>query len=409
MKSTLTLHSAPPPPSAPTAERPALLYLDNAATTWPKPPEVGEAMMHALRDCGGNPGRSGHALSLAAAELIFHCREEAASFFGCSRPERVVFTQNATYALNLAIKTMIPDGSHVLISDMEHNSVLRPVASLAQRRVRYSTFPTGDGDPCAILRALRERLRPNTRAIVTIHGSNICGLRLPLAEIGQFCRRYGLLFLVDASQTAGLLPISMEELGIDALCTAGHKGLYGPPGSGLLLLSERGETCVRRAHTWVEGGSGSASRRITMPEDLPERLEAGTLATPAIAGLLAGLRFVRSRGPETIFRQEDSLRIAALREIRTIPGVIFYRPNDPGGLLLLNLRGYSSEEVGRLLDRQGICVRAGLHCAPGAHRVLGTGEGGAVRISFGAFNRPEDVSRLSAALRRISETPPETP
>ena len=377
-----------------------MLYLDNAATTFPKPRSV----LAAMRDCCakycGNPGRAGHLLSLRAGETVYACREALAGFFGSDRPENVVFTLNATGALNLAVKGLAEAGDHILISDLEHNAVRRPVAALSRRGVHYDVFPSYACDPDRnderILEGIRRALRPGTRMLVCTHASNICSLTMPIGKIGALCRERGILFIVDAAQSAGHLPIDMERMGIDVLCAPGHKGLLGGQGCGFLILRDG----VRPA-TLTEGGSGVDSVPAEMPEDAPERYEAGTLPLPAIAGLLAGVRYIRDIGQETV-REHLSGWNAGLRErLLSLPGVEILAPEAEGAILLFRCAGIPSERIGAELNRRGICVRAGLHCAPLAHETLGTMPDGAVRISPGIFNRASDADRVYHAMREI--------
>ncbi len=376
-----------------------MIYLDNAATGFPKPSSVVEEVYAALTEYGGNPGRGAHRLSMKAAERLYDCRASAASLLGVSDPSRIIFVQNATMALNIAIKGLVADGDHVLISDLEHNAVLRPLKELERvGRITLDTFPTGPSkeSPAALCRAIEERVRPNTRLLVAIHASNICSLRLPMYEIGTYCRRHGIRFVADASQSAGHHSIDMEQMKIDALCLPGHKGLMGLQGSGILAL---GEGVLPK--TLIEGGSGYRSLEPFMPSELPERFEAGTLATPAIAGLLRGIEEVSRIGVERIARHERTLFSHLRSRLSRLEGIKLYLPEHEGSILLFNLDGIPSEEVGRALDRRGICVRAGFHCAALAHRTLGTGEHGAVRVSMGLYNDLSDIDVLVDAVEDI--------
>jgi len=278
-----------------------MIYLDHAATSYPKPLSVIRAQVLCMRDGGGNSGRGSHALAMTAAKKIFECREVAARFFGADSPEQVVFTPNTTAALNIAIKGLLHKGDHVLLSDMEHNSVFRPIYKMARKgRISYDVFPTfPQKQNCTaqdICREICKRIRPNTKALVCAHASNICSRVLPLDAIGEICAQRGILLIVDAAQSAGHIPINMKESGIDALCVPGHKGLWGPQGTGMLLL-RRGLV----ADTLMEGGSGVDSLEGDMPQSSPERYEAGTLSAPLIAGLCEGIRCVERVGIEAIF------------------------------------------------------------------------------------------------------------
>ncbi len=379
------------------------IYLDNAATSFPKPPQVIEAVADAMRERGGNPGRSSHALAAAAADAVFEGREAVASLFG-GRAENVVFTMNATYALNLAIKGLVPDHSHVLLSDMEHNSVRRPVAALAARGVTYDHYRSlgrSEKDVESVLYSLREKLRPETSAIIACHRSNVLPIELPLKAMGEFAAEKGLLFIVDASQSAGSCEIDLEDCRISALCAPGHKGLFGPQGSGFVLFGEGVKE--RLPAPLLEGGSGSDSISISMPDLLPERLEAGTLPVETIAGLAAGISFIQKEGLGKIAEREGTLAGLLKKRLSAIPGVHLYLPErQVGSIVLFNLNGHSSAEVAAALDAEGICIRAGLHCSPLAHRLAGTLSGGALRASVGYFNTEEDVIALSLAVKRLA-------
>jgi len=373
-----------------------VLYLDHAATSWPKPPSVSRAMERCMREAGGNPGRGTHRLSLAAADILWRCREKAASFFGAPGGESVVFTLNTTYALNMAIKSVVRPGDHVLISNLEHNAVYRPVLHLAKEAgVSYDIF-----DICVkrekILRELSAKLRPNTRAVICLHASNIVNVTAPAEAIGSFCRQKGICFILDGAQSAGHLPIHMGRMKIDMLCVPGHKGLYGPGGIGMLLLGDK--TTV--GATLIEGGSGVHSLDPEMPRELPERFEAGTMPAPAAAGLLAGMEWVDSVGLCAIRRREEELWCRLYGRLSEMEGVSVF-DRTPGAILLFTVRDRMPSEIAAALDRQGICVRAGYHCAPLAHRTVGSFGTGAVRVSFGAANTEADVIRFADTLFRI--------
>ncbi|MBQ8397301.1 MAG: aminotransferase class V-fold PLP-dependent enzyme [Clostridia bacterium] len=378
-----------------------MIYFDNAATTFPKPPTVRREIDRCLRDYCGNPGRSAHALSLAAAEAIYDCRAEAAALLGVPSPEQIIFTYNTTHALNMAIKGLLRRGDHVLISDMEHNAVYRPIWALAGfGEITYDVYPTfpeaPECDTTAILSGIEERLKPNTRMVIASHISNLCSAMLPITEIGAFCRERGLLFVVDAAQSAGIEAIDCTAMQIDALCAPGHKGLYGPQGTGLLALREG-----LKMSTLLEGGNGINSLDGAMPDFSPERYEAGTLATPALAGLCAGIRFVRARGIDSIRAAERRLYRRLRDQLTELPGVTLYAPAREGSTLLFNLDGIPSAEAAARLDEAGICLRAGFHCAPLGHATLGTGEDGALRVGFSVFNCAEEVDVLVRVVAHI--------
>ena len=381
------------------------VYLDNAATTFPKPQGVVLETARILRYGCGNPGRSSHRISMRAAETVYGCRRRVAELFGGS-DENVVFTSSATHSLNLGIKTALRKGDHVLISDIEHNSVIRPISALSERGlITFDTY-RADSDPAKVLSEISGRFRPNTSMVIACHHSNICNLLQPIGAIGELCRRRGIIFLVDASQSAGTVPINVKNDGVDILCAPGHKGLYGIPGSGVTVFGERFSELVdgsRSLSTFMEGGNGIRSRESAMPDFLPERLEAGTLAVPAIGALGAGIDFVNGVGMRAVALHEKRLFRRLLRGFTAFGDRIrVYGDGAEGGICLFSLEGMSAEEVAERLDGYGICVRAGLHCAPTAHKRLGTPDDGAVRVSFGAFNGARDVDRLLNALDVIS-------
>ena len=379
-----------------------MIYLDNAATTYPKPASVVAAVTRAMTEAGGNPGRSGHTLSMRAGEEVYACREAVASLYG-ARAEQVVFTQNATQALNLSIRALAREGGHILISDLEHNAVRRPVAALGRERGgSWGIFPTGQGDPEQVRREIVRRLRRNTCLVVCTQASNLTSHRPPVAAIGALCRERGIPFVVDASQSAGSCSADLDALGADALCAPGHKGLYGPMGCGFALFSRRYlEEGGERLRPLLYGGSGVDSRPERMPSLLPERLEAGTLPVCAIAGLRAGVEMVRTLGQDQIHAHACGLFHRMRQGLEEIGGVTVYRPDEAGGVLLFSVRDRESEQIAAELDARGICVRAGLHCAPLAHRTLGTPPDGAVRISFSVYSTEEEVEEALAALRDV--------
>ncbi|MBQ9773784.1 MAG: aminotransferase class V-fold PLP-dependent enzyme [Clostridia bacterium] len=379
-----------------------MIYLDNAATSFPKPASVTREQMLCMQRACGNPGRGAHTLSRRASETVYECREAVASLFSSPNPENVIFTMNTTMALNIAIKGLLREGDHVLLSDMEHNAVLRPIHKLFESgRITYELFPTypttpEKATPKRICAEILERIRPNTRMLVCAHASNICSASLPLAEIGVLCRQRGILFVVDGAQSAGHLPIDMERMQIDALCVPGHKGLLGPPGTGCLLL---GAGVI--ADTLIEGGSGYNSRDVSMPEDAPERYEAGTLPTAALAGLCTGVREVQQRGIAAIHEHTCALVDQLAEHLREIRGIELYAPHHRGGVLLFNANGIPADRLGEALDAHGFCVRSGLHCAPLAHKTLGTPPSGAVRVSPSIFNTSAHIIAFADCVREL--------
>lgn len=371
-----------------------MIYFDNAATTFPKPNSVKETVSDCISNWCGNPGRGSHALAARSASALFECREEAAELFGLENCEGVVFTMNATHAINAAIFGLLGKGDHVLISDLEHNSVLRPVEYLRRCDiVEYDIFRT-DGNTAANISRL---IKKNTRAVICLHASNIVNRVLPVTDIGRLCSRAGILFILDASQSAGSIDINMKRDNISVLCTAGHKGLLGPAGSGLALFRD-GIT----PRAFMHGGSGVNSKDPEMPEFLPDRMEAGTLSTPIIAGLCQGIRYVKQRGLRDIREWEKGLSdILHRRFLHDERLEVYSRPG--GSLFLFNVRGMTPQAVSAELDRAGICTRSGLHCAPLAHKTVGTPDGGAVRVGIGPFNTEREIGALCAVIDRIAD------
>ena len=383
-----------------------LIYFDNAATSFPKPRSVIEETVRCMTEYGGNAGRGTHALARAAAEKIYECRTVAAKHFGVDDPVRVLFTLNTTIALNTVLKGLLREGDHVLLSDLEHNAVLRPLARLEKEgRISVDLFPSLVGDPrrnaVRICAGIAKRLRKETKMVVCTHASNLCSLTMPLREIGAFCHRHGLLFVVDGAQSAGHERIHLEEMEIDALCVPSHKGLYGPQGGGMILLGKN--IVPEMLETLVEGGNGMASLSAEMPPVFPERYEAGTLPTPVIAGLCEGIKVVEKIGVDEIAAHEKSLYCRMREVLGNTKGVTLYAPEYEGAVLLFNLDGKNAERVGRELSERGICVRCGYHCSALGHKTLGTPEGGAVRASFGIYNHLGEVERFSHALGEIAK------
>ena len=378
-----------------------MIYLDHAATSFPKPRAVLDEVFRCMTRYGGNPGRSGHALSMAASQKIFACRARAAELFSVDDPARVVFTGNTTQALNTVIKGSLRKGDHVLLSDLEHNAVYRPIVALAEAGViTYDVFPTMVGDvrqsAPRICAGIARLCRPETRMVIATAASNLCSATLPIAEIGAFCHRHGILFVVDGAQAAGHLPLAVDALALDALCVPGHKGLYGPQGCGLLILGKDFSP-----DPLIEGGNGVDSLSGMMPQECPERYEAGTLPTPAIAGLCEGLKWVMARGVESIHAHEVDLYRRTREGLGNLPRVTMLAPMYEGAVLSFCIDGLPSERVAALLNDRGICVRGGYHCTALGHKTLGTLESGAVRVSFGATNTPYEIDALLSAVSAI--------
>lgn len=376
-----------------------MIYFDQAATSLPKPEPVARACYEAVLH-GGNGGRGGHALALAGLRSGLEVRRMLAELFGLSRPERVCFTANATDSLNIALGGLLSPGDHVITTAVEHNSVLRPIYRLGEQGVEHTILPADNLGRVDWSR-LEAEVRPNTRALVCCHGSNVTGNLNDLGMLGRFCRGHGIAFVVDAAQTAGLYPIHMEKMGIDLLCVTGHKSLMGPQGIGALLVGEGTELRPFRV-----GGSGVQSASPAQPREYPTRLEAGTLNGPGIAGLGAALEWLLERDTATLRRREEALARRFCQGIKDLPRVTVY--GDWGGaercpIVSLNLGDWDSALVSDELERRfGIATRPGLHCAPLAHRALGTARQGAVRFSFSHFNTEEEIDQGIAALRALA-------
>ncbi len=376
-----------------------MIYLDNAATTGRKPPGVQEAVARALRGVTANPGRSGHQASLQAATLVYRCREALSRFFDADAPEQVAFTQNCTHSINCVLKGLLQAGDHVVVSSLEHNAVMRPLEALRRERgVVCDVAEVIFGDPDATFRAFERLIRPETKLVFCTHASNVTGECLPIARIGALCAAQGVPFGVDAAQTAGILPISMRKMQIDFLCVAPHKGLYAPMGVGVLIARKP------LPHTLLEGGTGTDSVNFLQPSSPPERFESGTVNLPGIAGLAAGLEFVRQKGIEKICRHEIALLARFYDGLRALPGVRLYGERPTFGrtapVLSFNLRQDASMQVGAYLDAHGVAVRAGLHCAPAAHARLGTIDSGTVRVCPSVYNRAEETERVLFLLKK---------
>ncbi len=381
------------------------IYLDNAATSWPKPPGVAEAMVHFLNEIGANPGRSGHHLSVEAGRIVYKAREAVAELFGVADPLRVVFGMNATDGLNLALRGLLRPGDHVVTSSMEHNSVMRPLRALEREGVEVTVVrcsPEGVLDPAAV----EEALRPNTVLVALNHASNVVGTLLPVAEVGRMlrAREKGPLLLVDAAQTGGAVPIPMDTDGIDLLAFTGHKSLYGPTGTGGLIIGPRVNT--EQLQPLKRGGTGSRSEYEEQPDFLPDCYESGTPNVVGLAGLLAGVRWVLERGVEAIRAHELALTRQLIEGLAAIPGVTVYGTRDPArqtAVVSFNIAGMEPSEVGLRLDEEfGIMCRVGLHCAPAAHRTIGTFPTGTVRFAPGAFTTAEEIDRALEAVAHLA-------
>jgi len=377
-----------------------IIYFDNAATSWPKPPAVRAALEEYFGEAGGNPGRSGHRMSVAAARIVENAREALADLFNAADPSRIIFTSNATHALNVALHGLLQPGDHVVTTSMEHNSVMRPLRYFERSGIEVSVVD------CALdgrigPEAVRRAFRPDTRLLVTTHASNVAGALNPIEDLAVLAGEAKIPYLIDAAQTAGAVPIDVQSLGIDLLAFTGHKGLLGLTGTGGLYIRE-GLALM----PLMRGGTGSDSAHETQPEFLPDAHESGTLNLAGIAGLGAAGRFLLEIGVENVRTHEQRLVAQFLAGASEIPGLRLYGPKDVAlqcGLVSFNIEGAVPSEVGLILDQSfGIMARTGLHCAPSAHRTLGTFPTGTVRFSFGWFNTPAEVKTALEALRQIA-------
>lgn len=369
-----------------------MIYLDNAATTLIKPVSVGREMLRAMQRCA-SPGRGGHRAAMRAAETVYRCRETAAALFHVPEPERVVFTMNATHALNLAICSLASRGTRVLISGYEHNAVTRPLHWLGAE-ILLAQSPLFDPESC--LQAFEEKIGEAELVVCTMV-SNVFGFILPIRDIAALCRKKRVPLIVDASQAAGVLDVDFTTLGAAFVAMPGHKGLFGPQGTGLLLCGQQGEPLI-------SGGSGSDSLLQEMPDYLPDRLEAGTHNVPGIAGLNAGMQYVLERGVQAIFEREHKLLCRAAELLSDCAGVeLFIGPaGTQSGVLSLRISGCDADEASLRLSEQGFCLRSGLHCAPLAHKSAGTLDTGTLRMSFSPFVREEEVDACCRIIRELT-------
>lgn len=374
-----------------------MIYLDNAATTGKKPPEVIRAVDNALRIYSANPGRGGHKPSMSASAAVYSVRKKLADFFGASGPENVVFTMNCTHSINTVLKGVLKKGDHAVTSSLEHNAVVRP---LVKTGAVFDVATVSLTDDNLTLSEFERKIRPETRLVICTGASNVLGKTLPIGKIGALCRARGVLFAVDAAQTAGVLPINMREMNIDYLCIAPHKGLYAPMGVGVLICEQPIE------NTLIEGGTGTNSAETVQPDFLPERLESGTINVPEIMGISAGIDYVNRLGTDRLYTHELGLTAMLWTELSKMPHIKLYtnkpEPYAFAPVISFNVKGRKSAETAAYLNERGIAVRGGLHCAPLAHRQIGTLESGTVRASASAFNTPYDIAALVSALKNVN-------
>ncbi len=377
-----------------------LIYFDNAATTFPKPNEVYDSIMEAMKTYGANPGRSGHKLALQMGRQVYKTRELLAELFNVSNPMNIIFTSNCTDSLNIVIKGFVREGDHVITTSMEHNSVLRPLHALKNKGVEV-TIIKADSMGRINPEDIKKEIKENTKLIVTTHISNLTGTIIPVEAIGKIARDNGIYYLVDAAQSAGVYDIDVEKMNIDFLAFPGHKGLLGPQGTGGLYIREGIEV-----EEIKQGGTGSSSHILDQPHICPDRYESGTLNGPGIVGLGAGVSYIQKIGIENIRKHEEELTRHFMEEVLKIDKVKVYGPLDiseHAPVVAINIGDVDSSEISYILDEKyNIAVRPGLHCAPLAHKTIGTFEQGVVRFSFGLFNTHEDIEKSVKAIREIS-------
>ena len=376
-----------------------MIYLDNGATSFPKPLSVRQNVDISLKKFSANPGRSGHSLSLRAAKEIFECRKRLKELFNVNSEEEIIFTENCTMALNTVIFGLLSEGDHVLISSMEHNSVARPLESLKDKGVTYSTFDYSYDDNETVDN-VRNLIKPETKLVICTHASNVFGFRFPIERICALCHAYGILFCVDSAQSAGVFDIDVGTNQYDFVCMSGHKSLYGPMGTGVLILNNR------NLKPLLYGGTGTESVKKSQPEGLPEKFESGTQNMNGISGLKAGVDFVKNRGIKNIYNHEYKLAKRLFNGLANNRKVITYNKSFDYGkvapVVSFNIDGVYSEDLVAKLNKYGIMTRGGLHCSPLAHTTMNTIENGTVRVVPGAFNTINDINYLLNVIRKLT-------
>ena len=380
------------------------IYLDNASTTFPKPKCVSDSVYRYMTEMGCNINRGGYENAYSVEKLVFETRELLANMFGASDCKNVVFTKNITESLNFIIKGYLKSGDHVLVSSMEHNAVMRPLVQLKKIGVSFSRIPCLEtGELC--IDSIPSLIRPNTKAIIMTHASNVCGTIMPIKEVGALCRKHSLSFIVDSAQTAGVLPINMADMNISALAFTGHKGLLGPQGIGGFILSE---DMINRLEPLISGGTGSISHTENIPDFMPDKFEAGTLNIPGIIGLHASLNWIKDKTIETLFNHELSLTEEFLTELKAFEDNGFIKivgRNDltgRTGIVSIKTLSHDAAKIAYALDsKYKIMTRVGLHCAPNAHKTLGTYPEGTIRFSFGFDNDSSDIKAVVKALEEL--------
>lgn len=376
-----------------------MIYLDNGATSFPKPLSIRQNVDISLKKFSANPGRSGHSLSLRAAKEIFECRKRLKELFNVNSEEEIIFTENCTMALNTVIFGLLSEGDHVLISSMEHNSVTRPLESLKDKGVTYSTFDYSYDDNETVDN-VRNLIKPETKLVICTHASNVFGFRFPIERICALCHAYGILFCVDSAQSAGVFDIDVGTNQYDFVCMSGHKSLYGPMGTGVLILNNR------NLKPLLYGGTGTESVKKSQPEGLPEKFESGTQNMNGISGLKAGVDFVKNRGIKNIYNHEYKLAKRLFNGLANNRKVITYNKSFDYGkvapVVSFNIDGVYSEDLVAKLNKYGIMTRGGLHCSPLAHTTMNTIENGTVRVVPGAFNTINDINYLLNVIRKLT-------
>lgn len=376
-----------------------MIYLDNGATSFPKPLSVRQNVDISLKKFSANPGRSGHSLSLRAAKEIFECRKRLKELFNVNSEEEIIFTENCTMALNTVIFGLLSEGDNVLISSMEHNSVTRPLESLKDKGVTYSTFDYSYDDNVTVDN-VRNLIKPETKLVICTHASNVFGFRFPIERICALCHAYGILFCVDSAQSAGVFDIDVGTNQYDFVCMSGHKSLYGPMGTGVLILNNR------KLKPLLYGGTGTESVKKSQPEGLPEKFESGTQNMNGISGLKAGVDFVKNRGIKNIYNHEYKLAKRLFNGLANNRKVITYNKSFDYGkvapVVSFNIDGVYSEDLVAKLNKYGIMTRGGLHCSPLAHTTMNTIENGTVRVVPGAFNTINDINYLLNVIRKLT-------
>lgn len=378
-----------------------MIYLDNAATTYPKPEIVYEEIMDCMKNYCANPGRAGHKLAMKSARKIYDARENIAKLFNVDNPMNIIFTNNATDSLNLAIKGCVKEGDHIITTSMEHNSVIRPIKSLEKYGIE-NTIVKCDEDGFLNPKDIIKAIKPNTKLIVTTHASNVCGTLIDIEAVGNIAKENNILYLVDASQTAGVYKIDTKKINVDMIAAPGHKCLLGPQGTGILYIREGLEVDILK-----EGGTGSKSEDLLQPNLLPDKYESGTHNTPGIIGLNAGVKFILEKGIDNIREHEENLCEYMLEKLKEVPNILIYGPKDAkkrAAVISINIGNMDSGEVTYLLDNKyDIATRSGIHCSPLAHKTLGTLEQGSVRFSLGIFNTKNEIDIAVEALKEISK------